>query len=228
MSIETTLEALGPEQEDLDNITYEQTEFGLLVYVKTRRMSIEQFQAVGDKAPKDAVMVPGVAKAYNAFMAICAPDKAEPWVEAAAQHAKNISNGDREVEWVKGPYTGASSETIFSALAGDRTFFHLADPARMVRFCPATPSDPDDFSRCYRLLQWFPEWYERISDVGKTYQFWKPFSDNWQELTELYEAETAVGVNCPRLYARLQELTEQSRAIMKERATKSNIQFGEP
>lgn len=110
----------------------EETEFGKLIYVEGEGdwMAVEALDAI-NKANPGSVMVQGVAMTFNAFMAICPKDKAEAWIAYAAQHAKNISNGDPETEWVKGPFTGLSSETIFSVLADHRAFYHLADPARV-------------------------------------------------------------------------------------------------
>lgn len=191
-------------------VRIEKTEFGTLVYAEM--MSVEELDALNKEIP-GAVMVAGVAKTYNAFMALCDPKMAETWITAAAQHANNISNGDIETEWVLGPYTGASSETIFSVLA-KRCFYHLADPKRRVPFRVSVPGDPDDFSRCHRLLETMPGWAERIGEVGEVYKTWKPFSDHWPELTALWLEERGSGV-CPKLYARLQELGEESRVIQQ-------------
>ena len=50
-----------------------------------------------------------------------------------------------------------------------------------------TPSDPDDFGRCYRLLAKFPEWRQRMPEVAAQYPKWGPMVAAWDELTELYE-----------------------------------------
>lgn len=189
-------------------VRIEKTEFGTLVYAEM--MSVEELDALNKEIP-GAVMIAGVAKTYNAFMALCDPKMAETWVIAAAQHAKNISNGDIETEWVLGPYRGASSETIFSVLA-ENGFYHLADPKRRIPFRVSVPGDPDDFSSCHRLLETMPGWRERIGEVGQCYKLWEGFSAHWGELTALWLEERDSGV-CPRLYARLQDLNRAALAI---------------
>ena len=49
------------------------------------------------------------------------------------------------------------------------------------------PHDPDDFSRCYKLLEAVPEWKERILDLSKLSIPWKNLAENWDKLTEMYE-----------------------------------------
>jgi hypothetical protein len=92
-------------------------------------------------------------------------------------------------EWLSGRDTGTSSRTIYSVMQ------HTA----MERY--DIPHDPADFGRCYRLLALFPEWGERLADVARVHAAWRPFVENWAELTALYEKGTA-----PKLYARMQKL----------------------
>lgn len=198
-----------------------ETEFGQLVYTAKGWLSMSDLQAVMAAAPATAVMVCGVAHTFNAFMAICDPSKAESWIAHAAQYAKDASGGDPQLEWVLGPYTGVSSESIFSVLSDKKGLLWLSNPARVRKFEVGVPRDPDDFSRCHDLLQKMPGWAERIGEVGATYEIWKPFSDNWAALTALYLEETAAGAQCPRLYERLQELREQSDTIQRNKLRKA-------
>lgn len=192
-----------------------ETEFGKLIYADAGYLSIDDLRAIQKDNPSDtSVVVMGVANTFNAFMAICERGRAKEWTDYAAQYAKDASNGDPEKEWLIGPYTGMSSETIFSVLAAQGLLL-LSDPARVRRFNIRTPSDPEDFSRCHDLLQKMPGWAERIGEVGEAYEVWKPFSDNWTYLTELYLEETAAGPQCPRLYDRLRVLNAQSVRIQR-------------
>ncbi len=79
--------------------------------------------------------------------------------------------------WYKGNgERGTSSETIFSALSGNRitkTYCH--------------PSDPDDFRRCYLLLKCMPEWNDRLSELCPLSQVWEKLVYCWPMLTELME-----------------------------------------
>jgi hypothetical protein len=66
-----------------------------------------------------------------------------------------------------------------------------------------TPSDPDDFSRCYRLLLKFPEWRERLQEVADRFPEWKGMVDNWDELERLYLRDKP---NCTEMYLLMQKL----------------------
>jgi len=49
------------------------------------------------------------------------------------------------------------------------------------------PHDPDDFSRCWKLLMLIPEWRKRLPEVAEIFPKWKPFVREWDKLTKMYE-----------------------------------------
>jgi hypothetical protein len=51
------------------------------------------------------------------------------------------------------------------------------------------PHDSDDFSRCYRLLQKYPEWIPRLGEMAKYGETWKHLITRWTQLTQLYESK---------------------------------------
>ena len=63
------------------------------------------------------------------------------------------------------------------------------------------PHDPDDFGRCHRLLQAFPEWRSRLDEM-RAHPGWGPLVDAWSELEALYAEEIQSG-KAPKLYARM-------------------------
>ena len=67
------------------------------------------------------------------------------------------------------------------------------------------PHDPDDFGRCYRLLQLFPAWKFRLGEVAVRYSEWEPLVREWADLELLYEEELP-SRSCPKLYAKMKEL----------------------
>ena len=107
---------------------------------------------------------------------------------------KPTSDGDARA-WVGNGDTGTSSLTIWSVLTGY--------PSPHGRY--DVPHDPDDFGRCYRLLQVMPLWRSRLVEVVEKCHDWTPFVDAWDELTALYEEELPNRI-APKLYARMQEL----------------------
>lgn len=68
------------------------------------------------------------------------------------------------------------------------------------------PHDPADFGRCYRLLENFSEWRNRLSEVAVAFPKWGPLVENWQELENLYrQDEYSLGKEL-LLYARMRQL----------------------
>jgi hypothetical protein len=49
------------------------------------------------------------------------------------------------------------------------------------------PYDPDDFSRCYKLLEAVPEWKSQINKLKRLSPEWNNLVENWSELTDMFE-----------------------------------------
>lgn len=81
------------------------------------------------------------------------------------------------VEWLLSNDTGISSKLICSVMTGC---------SKRTGFDACTPSDPDDFGRCYRLLKRFPSWEADLWKVSLHYPKWRRLIDAWPELTTMY------------------------------------------
>jgi len=81
------------------------------------------------------------------------------------------------LDWILGDDTGTSSRTIWGVMMGAKN----SDPS--------VPYDPADFGRCYRLLEAFPEWRERLPEVAKAFPAWRGLVGAWDEMTALFEEE---------------------------------------
>lgn len=91
-------------------------------------------------------------------------------------------------EWLAGRDTGASSRTLCSALLGRNYLSPRAYDA---------PHDPDDFGRCYRFVNLFPHFRDRIHEVVNLCPEWEPFIREWDKLVVMYESSYAkVGPHC--------------------------------
>lgn len=110
--------------------------------------------------------------------------------------AKPTAEGD-PIAWLTNGDTGVSSETMWSVLTGRRIGKRY--------WYPDVPQDPDDFGRCYRLLQVMPSWRARLGEVAARYPAWKSLVAAWDELTALYEEELPSGT-APKLYARMKAI----------------------
>jgi hypothetical protein len=75
--------------------------------------------------------------------------------------------------------------------------------------CASYPSDPDDFSRCRRVLALIPNGVERLDEVAGALlqqRQWAGLAKVWPELDRLWvEEESNPGGRMAKLYARMQE-----------------------
>jgi len=122
-------------------------------------------QGLNINLPQPIFIVTAAMKAFAEHHEQCPPGQ---------HHEKPAQSPE---EWAAGRDTGTSSLTIYAAITGkkgrDRDF--------------DIPYDPDDFGRCYRLLQLFPAWRKDLPKVIALCSEWKPFVEAWDELTQMYE-----------------------------------------
>ncbi len=91
----------------------------------------------------------------------------------------DTSIGTRANWWVNRGAIGTSSLTIWAVFTG------LSNPHGR----SAYPLDPDDFSRCRKLLDLIPEWRNDLALVAAKHPWFQPFADRWDEFDRLYDAE---------------------------------------
>ena len=72
------------------------------------------------------------------------------------------------------------------------------------------PYDPDDFGRCFRLLEHFPEWKKRLPEVAAIFPKWEPMVAKWEQMSRLYVEEKDSG-HCSQLYALMRRLVDEGR-----------------
>jgi len=88
-----------------------------------------------------------------------------------------------DLEWIAGPRTGVSSKFIWTVMSG----MSVADALKADKWGAWNyPSDPDDFSRCYLLLQRHPEWRERLPELAEAGPVWAALVAHWGELEALF------------------------------------------
>lgn len=73
------------------------------------------------------------------------------------------------------------------------------------------PHDPDDFSRCRRIVALVPNGSKRMAEVADAFpksKAWRALAESWVELEKLWShEELRTDRRMPKLYARMQELT---------------------
>lgn len=115
------------------------------------------------------------------------------------------------IDWLMSGDTGTSSKTICSVMTGSDA----------PEFGPDVPHDADDFGRCYRLLELFPEWRGRLPEVAAKYPKWGPMVVAWDELSALYEAK-----DYDRFWTRIQALEDEGRIAAGWKKTGPNSWSG--
>lgn len=85
--------------------------------------------------------------------------------------------------WLNDGEPGISSKTIVQYLTGVPTGLSTVEYDH--------PHDPDDFSRCYKLLILVPELKPQLERMKKLSNVWESLIDNWDKLTEMYESKSA-------------------------------------
>lgn len=81
--------------------------------------------------------------------------------------------------WVKNGEHGTSSKTMYNCL--------YMGPDKLPNDRPSHPQDPDDFRRCYLLLQAVPQWKNDLQKLKSLSPVWDKLVDHWDKLTELLE-----------------------------------------
>ena len=108
-------------------------------------------------------------------------DNCEPTWKEPVNEAQEKSEVENANWWAENGEHGVSSKTMFNHLS--RTL----QVRRLKNSDPCTPYDPDDFKRCYKLLQAVPQWKERLHELKPLSKAWSNLVDNWDKLTEMYE-----------------------------------------
>lgn len=122
-------------------------------------------------------------------------------------------NDLRAIRWVGSGDTGVSSEAIWSMMMG-------AEPSREWGYSNY-PHDPDDFGRCYRLLELMPEWRLQLDKMRALSPEWSALVDAWPELEQLWREEgdgtgrPPFGTRMHRLFTRMQAVFDAVREKKK-------------
>jgi len=105
-------------------------------------------------------------------------DCPKTWKEPEVDQSKNIKA--KALFWFQNGQRGMSSKTMW--------FCCMNQPINRISY----PYDPDDFSRCYKLLEMVPEWKSDfyMQKIALLSPVWSELIKNWKTLTEMYEENT--------------------------------------
>lgn len=105
-------------------------------------------------------------------------------------------------------YRGLSAATIACVLVPE---LHDYCDGLARGYLGSHPSDPDDFSRCRRIVALVPNGVARLTEVAAAFpkvRAWARLAPAWAELEAMFVDEAGRGWKAPHLmFARMQELT---------------------
>lgn len=110
-------------------------------------------------------------KSFSKAHINCPKTWAEPVAEINGKSEKENMNW-----WLTKGEHGISSKNMYAVLSSGIITKKLQ-----------TPSDPDDFSRCYKLLKAVPQFKTKLHLMKDVSSSWSNLVDNWDKLTEMYE-----------------------------------------
>lgn len=110
------------------------------------------------------------------------------------------------IAWLRGGERGISSNAIAEQLAG----LPRGTMNGRVGGVQDWPRDPDDFRRCWLLLNQVPGYRDRIAEMGSRSPEWAALAACWPELEDLLVAALPTGQGAI-LYRRMQAIVKESR-----------------
>ena len=99
------------------------------------------------------------------------------------------SPADRAIWWYENGERGTSSETIFAVLVDVKGEIVRQKIKQRPPYQFGHPRDPDDFSRCHKLLEVLPELREELGRMKCISKVWEKLVNHWDVLTEMLLAE---------------------------------------
>jgi hypothetical protein len=118
------------------------------------------------------ILVDEMTKKIEAFN-LLHNDCEKTWTEPVADQSKNAK--EKGMWWIANGEVGMSSKTMWNCFMGSANY-----PINY-------PDDPDDFSRCYKLLEAVPEWKNELHKLKPLSEAWNNLVENWDKLTEMFE-----------------------------------------
>lgn len=125
--------------------------------------------------PQPINMVTAMMSQFNKDHKACKPTWTEP--TNATIEKSELENA---VWWAENGEHGMSSKAMFNCLSKNLNICKFGNYEN-------TPSDPDDFGRCYKLLKAVPQWRLRLIELSVLSTGWKNLVENWDVLEKMYE-----------------------------------------
>lgn len=200
---------------DVITSTSSNTERGGVLVLGFGPQRIDFLKMASDICGEDAVLDQDLARMAGANFAVgFRPDLAtlrsrlEAFtISETVQKHRNSNLGKAAIEWLACGHRGLSSNTLFTFLTGVS--------AEKENDGHNYPHDPDDLSRCRRLLETCPDLVSCLPRVAAAGPEWRVLIQRWDEVCGLMDQEAprwreGQG-DCPRTYALMRSIFETAR-----------------
>lgn len=114
-------------------------------------------------------------------------------------------------EWIIKGEVGTSSKTIWAVMMGVEN-----KPRQCDDFNYDIPHDMDDFGRCIKLLNLFPEWYSKLTNVSRIFPKWIPIIREWRQLEHYYHTIIGMQINGDNQQSKQSARYKEYDRILKE------------
>lgn len=136
--------------------------------------------------PIQIPMMTAMMDAFNKMHKACNPVWKQPKVN------QDLNEQEKALWWMNYGEHGTSSKTIWNVMMEDFTRGVMIAPGTLDKVtmdaCEYShPYDPDDFRRCYVLLNTIPEWKGKLDKMRNVSEVWNRLVDNWDKLTIMLE-----------------------------------------
>lgn len=171
--------------------------------------------------PKTAEMSIELAKRYGATMVIGTPENLEALSKVApkmtVEEPWRSKIGEGAARWVETLKVGCSSAFMLYTFTGFNAMAWMdrEDPKKRPSGIDY-PRDPDDMTRCRRLLDAAPEFMAMMPKLSKKSPHWKILVEHWDAICACMDKETpdwrtARGGRAPETYNMMRELQGRPR-----------------
>lgn len=159
------------------------------VYLITGGITTAQICGFSSMLDDDAIFSTRLAEITGANLVIGTGDDIEALIKelepdyvkgVVSQHSAKEALTPNMVKWLASGRRGVSSNTMFSVMTG---------VAAMNDWGYSHPHDPDDLSRCRRLLEQVPEFQSQLWKLKPVSKQWSALVDHWDELCRIMDEE---------------------------------------
>lgn len=139
---------------------------------------VRLMKAYSEEAGSEAIVATDLSVPLGASMVLTTKQNHAAWRDEVIAHAKTMSGGDPQMEWVLGPFVGRSSLAIMAVMGttGSAPAVGRLNGHPLHSHEKPTPQDISDWERCKRVIGVLG--VTRIDAMAAVSPSWKHIADN--------------------------------------------------